>query len=141
MANGDMTRKELRKDLDNALVGLARYEKRIAELEARDQKHIADRIQVEWNVNDYVRFRLTRRGKEIWVKYLQSLRDMTGRPDTHLDSTNMNEEIRMQGHEMLLMFGEHCFLGPITPFKDCLLTFERALPVEQASTRESAKEE
>ena len=31
MANGDMTRKELRSDLDNALTGLKRYEKRIAE--------------------------------------------------------------------------------------------------------------
>lgn len=83
--------------------------------------------QVDWNINNYVTVELCDYGVEVYTSYLQSFYGFVRKQentDTLVDAKvselhKNNNILRLQGWDMLSIFGEHLYLGSRPIFKEC----------------------
>lgn len=87
---------------------------------------------VGWNINNYVTVELCDYGVEIYERYLHDLYDTVYKTEDSEDRVNKkiidlhvnNRKLRLQGWDMMRIFGDHLLLVAPTIFKECIWKVE-----------------
>lgn len=79
--------------------------------------------QVEWNINYYVTVKLTEHGLDIFKEYEHQFDNIRGNKEqtkTKVAEIIANDyQLRLQGWNMMQIFGNHCYLGSLPIFHEC----------------------
>lgn len=83
--------------------------------------------QVEWNINNYVTVELCEYGIEIYKNHLTEMYTLIKQKgniqeqvDSYIEKLNVNEnKLRLQGWDMMCIFGNYLRLGSPAVFKEC----------------------
>lgn len=87
---------------------------------------------VEWNINNYVTVELCHYGVEIYEKHLCELYNVISKIDNVKELVDKkitelhinNRVLRLQGWDMINIFGSHLRLGSQPIFKECIWNVE-----------------
>lgn len=88
--------------------------------------------QVEWNINNYVTVELCDYGVEVYKKHLYDLYNIISKTcnteelvDKKITELHINKRVlRLQGWDMMSIFGDYLRLGSQPIFKECIWKVE-----------------
>lgn len=79
--------------------------------------------KVDWNINNFVTVKLTEHGLELLKEHNKQFEHIRGnkeRTEQQIAKVIENEyHLRLQGWDMMHIFGQHCYLGSRPIFELC----------------------
>lgn len=68
-------------------------------------------MNVKWNLNNIIRFRISEKGRKIWCAHLREVRGTDDRLINYGAEHDMHGEMRMQFWDFAQVFGRHLVVG------------------------------
>lgn len=68
-------------------------------------------MNARWNLNNHIRFKLSGYGRHIWDEDIAHTEQLIGRRCSHSRSIDTSQEMRLQMHEFMRIFGAHFHMG------------------------------